>query len=86
MARNKKITLTWKQYHGTLTNEKKEELKQKAMRTLEWSASTFYAKMGTPEKLKFYEKLIVAQCYGQPLNDFFPEERKRKTKPVSIAA
>jgi hypothetical protein len=67
----------WKAHHETLNDADKAKAKDSAMLACEWSQDTFYRKMRQPDKLKFWEKTLVAKAYCVAVDSLFPE-----TEPV----
>lgn len=74
---NTKKQMNWKDYHASLNDAKKEKARDKVKAACEWSQNTFYTKMRTPEKLKFWEKQLVAKAYGKKVEELFPEPKKK---------
>ena len=70
----KKLTNHWKEHHEGLNDNDKRKAKEKACSYCEWSPDTFYRKMRSPEKLKFWEKKLVVKAYGVSLEELFPEQ------------
>lgn len=74
MAKKKTIAVNhWKTLHNQLNAEKQVEARTKCLAAMQISYDTFYRKMRNPQKLKFYEKQIVANCYGVQVEVFFPD-------------
>lgn len=63
----------WKEHHENLNDRQKAIAKENVMSSCEFSSDTFYRKMRNPEKLKQWEKNLVAEGYGVDVNHFFPE-------------
>jgi hypothetical protein len=62
----------WQTLHNSYGDEKKVEVRKNIINAAEWGQDTFYRKMRNPQKLKTYEKLIVAGVYGVEVETLFP--------------
>lgn len=76
----KKINM-WQSHHAALCDETKVSIRETIIAACEWSRQSFYRKMQAPDKLKYWEKQLVATSYGKKVEQMFPI-RKEQALPL----